>query len=189
MKGNILKFAILPIIAATVLVVPFSSALGDSGATTQDFLIGSGFLCDLDSSACPAIAMAANGDTVEVVGGGTLSIHPKSVTGGGTFVHKDPSGAVLATGTWTAIKLESFHSYGDGSAQGLPDFLFGGQANIRVWITPDGAPEGFGFRGTLTVDCTLGDKIPAGAEEGIRLNVSGLINFNKEISGFTVFVD
>lgn len=52
-------------------------------ARTYEYLIGTGLLCDLDPSACPDVAMAPNGDTVEITGSGTFTIHPDSVTGGG----------------------------------------------------------------------------------------------------------
>ena len=48
-------------------------AQADSGARTYTFLIATGSLCGLASDACPAIAMADNGDTVEITGGGTFS--------------------------------------------------------------------------------------------------------------------
>lgn len=175
-------------VLAVVLALAVSGApvvTADSGAATYTYLIAVDPLCDLDPSACPAIAMADNGDTVEVMGGGTLSIHPKSVSGGGTFVHKDPSGTVLGSGTWTAMELLSFHSYGSGAAQGLPDEFFGGKASIRVHLMADSGLEADGI---LQVDCVLGDQIPAAATEGIRLNVQDLINFNHEVSGFTVYI-
>ena len=40
---------------------------------------------------------------------------------------------------------------------------------------------------TLSVDCLIGDKIPTSAEEGIRLNVKNLINFNKTVHGGLTF--
>jgi hypothetical protein len=42
---------------------------------------------------------------------------------------------------------------------------------------------------TLSVDCLIGDRIPTSAEEGFRLNVKNLINFNKTVrGGLTVFI-
>lgn len=177
------------VLALIVAVVGFASMAGRSvsaGETANySYLIGEGFLCDLDPSACPDISTASNGHTVEVTGSGTLSIHPKSVTGAGTFVHKDAEGDVLAEGTWTAEQLISFHSYGSGSVQGLPEELEGGLALIRVGLYVGGEKVSTAI---LQVDCLLGDKIPSGAAEGIRLAVQGAPNFNKEVSGFTVFV-
>lgn len=163
-----------------------TKAWADSGAATLEYLIGTGFLCDLAPSACPNVARAANGDTLEMTGEGTLSIHPKAVTGGGEFTHKDAEGNVLGGGTWTATKLLSFHSYGSGAAQGFPPETEGGKAEIQVHLTP--ALGGPGFDAILRVTCELGDKIPASAVDGVRLNIQGVLNFNEEVSGFTLFI-
>ena len=53
---------------------------------------------------------------------------------------------------------------------------------------PGGAPE---FDGVLTVSCLIGANVPAGAEEGITLDVPGLINFDQlieEESGLTLYL-
>ena len=176
----------------TLLVVPSilllsvsSLAFADSGARTYDYHIGDAFLTSLDPSFGPAVAMAPSGDKVEIVGTGTLDIHAKSVTGGGTFIHKNSSGVVV-TGTWTALELLSFHSYGSGVVQGLPATFEGGQALLRIHLSPAGG--GAGFDAVLQIHCELGDKIPSGVHEGIRLNVPGIINFNQEVSGATVYI-
>ena len=41
--------------------------------------------------------------------------------------------------------------------------------------------------GILEVTCLIGSP-PGGAHEGIRLNVKDLINFNKSVSGDTLFI-
>ena len=131
----------------------------------------------------PDIAAASDGATITIVGSGTLIPMPKSVTGSGTFVHKNSSGAVLATGTWTATQLITFVSYGTLPA---PDEnLEGGKANIRIHLTPSSG--GGGLDGVLQVHCLLGS-FPAGVDEGIRLNVQGGPNFNREVHGETVFI-
>jgi len=160
-----------------------ASASAISGPASFDFFAGSGPVCPLDPSACPDVARAPNGDTVELTGSGTISVHPKSASGAGTFTDKDAAGNVLVNGTWEATKLLSFHSYGSGAAQGLPPELWGGQALIRVHLTAGGNE----IDAILTVDCALG-KVPPGAAEGVTLNVPGIIHFNKSVSGFTVFV-
>lgn len=129
--------------------------------------------------------MAPNGDRLSIAGSGTLSIGPKTATGGGTFTHRTASGAVFATGRWTATSLAGFHSYGSAAAQGLRAELFGGMAILKVHIV---TTSGLEADGLLTITCTLGDQVPAGATEGVRMNVQDIINFNKEVSGFTVFV-
>jgi len=167
-----------------LLVASIGNAFADSGSATYDYLIGTGILCGLDPTACPAIAMADNGDTIEITGAGTLSIHPKSATGGGAFVHKDAAGNVLGGGTWAAQKLLSFIGYGCGGP-GLPDDFCGGRATLQVHLV---ATSGLESNGILQVDCLIGS-FPAGAVEGIRLVIQALdFNFNKEISGLTLFI-
>ena len=117
---------------------------------------------------------------------GTLSTAPAAdVSGGGTIVHKDPSGNVLATATWEADQLMNFRSYGDATPQGLPPEFEGGRAMLRVLIHPD---FGGTFVGYMRITCTLG-VFPASAHEGIQLVVPSVLeNFNHEVSGFTLFV-
>lgn len=170
-----------------VLAVAFLSGLGvsraaaDSGAATYTYLIGTGGVEG------PAVAMASNGDTITMTGSGTLSVHPKTVSGGGSFTHKNAAGTVLGSGTWTATQLLSFNSYGCGFFSGgpLPPNFCGGLALIRVHLTPSAG--GPGFAAILQVDCLLG-KVPAGAKEGIRLAVGNGLNFNREVHGETLFI-
>ena len=128
------------------------------------------------------MASAPNGDTISISGSGTLSINPASVTGGGTFTHKDASGNVLSTGTWTAQQLPSFVSY--GTAPPVPPSFNGGKALMLIHLLPSSG--GSGFDAVLRITCLIGSP-PAGAHEGIRLNVQDVINFNKEVSGETLF--
>ena len=180
-----MKRLLLLAVAAAVFTFPAGTgALADSGARSYDYLLGAGLLCSLDPSACPDIAQAPNGDTVELTGSGTLDIHAKSVTGGGAFVHKNAAGAVLASGTWTAEKLLSFHSY--GTQPGFPSSFEGGQAAIEVTLV-DAAGVAV-HTGTLWVYCEVSAPPPAGQGEGVRLNVPGVVNFNKLVSGFTLFI-
>lgn len=170
------------IIVGILIIAALPIASAQSGHAEYTYMIGTGFLAAFG----PVISMADNGDTIELAGEGTLSIHPKSVTGEGTFIHRDSSGNIIATGTWTATKLQSFNSYGDATPQGLPSDFEGGMGLIRVHISP--AFGGPGFDGVLQVDCTLGDKIPTSATEGITLAVQDGLNFNNEISGATLFI-
>ena len=133
----------------------------------------------------PDVAEAANGDRVTLTGTGTLALHPKSVTGGGTFTHTTAGGTVLGTGTFTATELLSFESYGPSTL--LPAFLNAGQALLRVRLVPNGSPTS--IEAILRIECILpGSTFPGGKEEGINLLVPGLANFNHQISGATVFV-
>ncbi len=170
------------LVVFATLIASLSMSLGTAFAApvatvNYEYHIGDHFLGVVHG---PAIAMSSNGDTIEVEGSGNLNVHPKSVTGGGTFTHKDKDGNVLASGTWTATELLSFKSYGSGVPQGTPPEFEGGLALIRVHLSP-------GFDAIMQVDCLLGNP-PAGAKEGIRLVVQGALNFNKEVSGDTLYV-
>lgn len=161
-----------------ILVAVFSfQASADSGHRDYEYHIGDHFGGVVHG---PDVAESPNGDTVAIEGSGTLSIHPKEVTGEGTFVHKNANGDVLVSGTWKAEQLLSFHSYGNGVPQGTPPEFEGGLALIRVHLSA-------GLDAIMQVDCLLG-KPPAGANEGVRLNVQGGLNFNKEVSGETLYV-
>lgn len=99
----------------------------------------------------PDVSFAANGDRIEITGEGKLSIHAKSVTGGGTFVHRDADGDVLAEGTWAAVRLKSFQSYGPSPA--FPPTFEAGEAIMAVDLWPDGGGPSIG--GTFTLGCVL----------------------------------
>lgn len=182
------KGLFIAVLALLATAIPFAAArsASGSGSAPQSFtyVLGQGVLCSLEETACPDITMASNGDMVALNGTGTLSTHPNSVTGGGVFVHMDSSGHELVRGTWEAKELLSFVSYGDGTPQGLPANLFGGKAVIRVSLLVGGTVV---HDGILTIYCVLGNP-PHGAHEGVRLVVQDVINFNKQVSGDTVFL-
>ena len=172
-------FSLFSILALVLSLLPIVSAREN---VNYDFMIGTGFLEEHG----PVVSMASNGDTIEFKGGGSFSTKPKMVNGNGTFIHRNSEGEIIGTGVWSAIKLISFKSYGSGALQGLPENFEGGRALIKVYLDPDLRIPG--FDGTLRIDCTLGD-VPKGAMEGIRLAVRGVpINFNKEVSGATLFI-
>ena len=163
------------VLSALALGPGVRRASPDSGSATFQYLAGSSFLCGFFSGACPDIARADNGDTIEITGLGILTIHPKSVGGGGTFKHKDPGGNVLESGTWTAQELISFVPY----LVLQPDNIAGGQALIRVHLST-------GFDAILDIDCAIG--APPGQTEGVTLNIQDVINFNKHAGGITLFI-
>src|SRR2546426_10782729 len=164
------------------MTLPFGFAAGAS-TTSFQFLVGKGPLCGLATNACPDITMADNGDMVSVTGQGTLSILSSSVSGSGTFVHKAPDGTVRAMGTWTAIQLMSFRSF--GNSPGLPSNFVGGQALMLVQLSVGGKPV---HTAVLTVICEFGTP-PDGLHEGFRLAVQDTpFNFNKQVSGITLFI-
>ena len=146
----------------------------DSGSATFQYFAGGGAICGFFPGACPDIASADNGDTVEISGTGMLTVHPNSVGGAGTFNHKDPNGNLLEGGTWTAQELISFVPY-----VVLPGHEAGGEALIRVHLST-------GFDAILTVTCAIG--APPGHTEGSTLNIQDIINFNKHAGGITLYI-
>ncbi len=162
-----------------------ASVFADSGHKTYQYLLGVDPLCSLAPNACPDVSSAPNGDMVAVAGMGTFDIRSMTATGGGTFVHKMADGTIRASGTWEATKLLAFHSFGSGSAQGLPSNFEGGLAFIQVTLKVHDTPV---FNAVLKVGCELGNP-PGGWHEGIELTVLGAgINFNEKVSGFTLFI-
>jgi hypothetical protein len=132
----------------------------------------------------PNIGEAPNGDHAEILVTQPFffGVHPKSVSGGGTFTHVFPGGSFSTT--WTATELLSFQPYGCGLAPTgaqLPANFCGGRVEMQISIaTPSGPVDGI-----LTVICLISDdgQLPAQAEEGIRLVIPGVINFNKSEGG------
>ena len=159
--------------ALLLLAIAGSSVVwADSGADT--FTIFSGLNVSRASS---------NDDTITLHVTGTLSIHPKSITAKGTYVHKDASGATLETGTLTALSLLSFDDF--GSLPPPNTALHGGRALALVHLTPSGG--GTGSDAVLEIICAI-DANPA-FDEGMRLAVQDGINFNNIERGATLFVD
>ena len=185
--GPFSKVVLIALIGLISTVSPTAivSGASHSAAATFGWHIGDQFLAEANPSfGVPSVTMTYNGDTVAINGTGTLGVHPDSVTGGGMFVHRDSSGNIKFKGTWEATNLISFVSYGPGTPQGLPSNLFGGKAVIHVKLLVGGNVV---HDGILTVLCLLGEP-PKGVDEGVRLVVQGTpFNFNKQISGFTVF--
>ena len=180
---------LLAIVVLAVLLAGMGSSvsLADSGHSEYVYLIGASStevpLCSLDPSACPDVAMAPNGNIIDFSGMGTLNVNSKSVTGGGSYTHHF-GGSFAVHGTWTAEKLVSFVEYGCEDL-GFPVLACGGQALIKVHIVADGGLfEGDGF---LQVDSKIAGFPQSGAGEGVRLLVPGIVNFNQEVSGLTVF--
>src|SRR5207237_4949052 len=104
----------------------------------------------------------------------TFNAATKAADGGGTFEHHHADGSLFAVGTWTASGVISFVSY--GTSAGLPPTFFGGKLALRVAATPagEGAPT---FPGAMTVYCLIGIP-PSAVEEGVRVKLYDLLNFN-----------
>lgn len=159
-------------------LTPSKAKIPNNKPATLQYFVGTP-----DSS--PSIAKAGNGETIETTGTGAISLHPKWAIGGGTFVHRDASGNILESGTWEAVKLLSYQSFGPASPSlGLPPGSEGGRALIRIRLLVDGTPL---HEATLWVTCKLGNP-PRNSFEGIRLAIQDGVNFNKEVSGGTLFI-
>lgn len=159
-------------------------------SNTYTVHVGDAFLAAVNPAFSPAVAEASNGDTVAVRFTGEIDPSAKAASGTGTFEHRDAAGMLVAAGTLTATNLLSFKFYGHPPAStGFPPNFTAGKALIRVVLDP-GEPGGTTLDGIMTVTCHLpGVKVPEGGEEGIRLNVQGVINFNDEAGGNTLFVE
>lgn len=180
-----LIFVATLVIALSAFEGPTASA--NSSNESFGFLAGSGFLCGLGPTACPDVARADNGDTIQITGSGMLTTSPKTARGSGTFVHKRGS-ITVASGTWKATDLLSFQDA--GSSPVFPPALHAGSALFAVHLVVTGGPAtGLQADGVLRVTCELpGALVSGNRDEGVRLVVDDIINFNKEVSGFTVFV-
>ena len=165
--------------------IPSFGAVDENAAATYNWHAGDPFLIGLNPAFGPDVAEASNGDRVTLSGMGTLSIHPKSASGGGTFIHTNAAGVVQGAGSWVVTELLSFQSYGTSPA--TPPTFNAGKAQFRVELRPAGTS--LVLTGILDVECRLPlMKVPGGTEEGIRLVVPGVANFNKSVSGNTVFL-
>jgi hypothetical protein len=143
----------------------------------------------------PNVAMAPNGDTIAISGTGPFTVHPRSVTASGTFTHVAGGGTI--TGTWTATDLLSFEFYGCGVVPSIgatlpPDFC-GGVLKMRVVFRPAGTS--LEIPGIITVFCVIGPQAPPThdnptepGEEGVKVVVPGIANFNEIVSGMNRYV-
>src|SRR2546427_6140948 len=146
---------------------------------------GDAYLATIDPSFSPDVAMASNGDTLTITGTGTYN-PGGPVTGGGTFVHADPSGATRHFGTWAAVKVLSYSDFGNGVVDGFPRSFHGGVLVLAVSISPTDVP-GLVRSGTFTITCIIGENVPAGADEGFTAAIPGVITFGEPVSGNTLF--
>jgi hypothetical protein len=127
----------------------------------------------------PDVAASSTGDTIKLMGTGTLGIHPASATGSGTFTSN-----VIGNGNWIVTELLSFQAYGPGNIP-IPGNT-SGRALLRVQLTPAGMPV---VEGILDIECDVpGSTVPGGIMEGIHLVVPGVANFNHTVSGGTLFI-
>jgi hypothetical protein len=183
------------------LLVAFTLAIGSFGspplsaterAATYDWFAGAGPVCGISKDACPDVARdVQSGDTVEVSADGALTNHPKSAFGGGRFVHRTASGGLVARGSFKVIDLISFEDWGASPDPAFPPDFRAGRAHFAVHLVATSGPlKGAEADGVLEVTCVLpgAPGIPAGAEEGVTLDLPGIISFEHEVSGLTIFI-
>src|SRR5262249_31656514 len=112
LNGGVFLTFIPGVMAFLVPMISACPATADNSPANYNFLVSSGLLCDPnDSTTCPSVAKAANGDTIELSGAGTLNPVNKSITAAGAFTQKSSAGEIVTTGIWTATELLSFKSY------------------------------------------------------------------------------
>ena len=100
---------------SNLLSADFSSAIAQARKSTLTAKIAQTdyvYLLGVEPLEGPDKSVASNGDTISIAGSGTLSIHEKSVSGSGWFQHTNAAGTLLASGTWNALELISFKSFG-----------------------------------------------------------------------------
>jgi hypothetical protein len=139
------------------------------------------------------IARASNGDRVVLQGSGTFSgcfaafgtnctVAGGTITGGGKYAVENAAGSILGHGTFSVVSpFTSFVGFGPPVAGASVE---GGRLVTPVHLVSD---TGGTATATLTVNCGLGDVTISPFDEGIFLNVSGGLNYDKSIRGFTIF--
>jgi hypothetical protein len=170
-----IRLGLIVALALAFSTIAPATALADSGSNT--------YMVEMEA---PNFAQAPNGDEVAVTGEGEFGIRPNFVEAEGEFTHSFAGGGSIS-GTWRATQLLAFHSYGCGVIFGdptLPDNLCGGILKLGVTLTAGSTS----LNGILTIYCLIGDHVPASAEEGIKLVVPGVINFNDTTGGENVYI-
>jgi hypothetical protein len=139
----------------------------------------------------PNEAKSADGDMLMLMGTATLTVHPKSFNGTGSFVLTN-DGATM-TGTWHGTgELLAFQPYGCGVVMGqpLPSFACGGFSQEPIVLVPTAGPQ---MDGILRVICIIGDVpgqyfVSKNATEGVTLNLPGFENYNQPEEGGNVYI-
>jgi len=194
------RFAVAVGLAAMVAALAAPSAVGGEDNGTGNTAVTYSVTMNT-----PNGAKAPSGDRVRVqctfgLGGcGTFTTKDKAVNMSGTFVHTDSAGNVVGSGTWVATQLISYAAYGCGVVDfdgpggpppvTIPPFICGGALKLSVLLTA-GTQQ---FEGILTIFCIVGENPPNShdelAEEGVTLNIPGVINFNQvDFTGTNNFV-
>lgn len=187
MNKRLVGFLAVPLLVLSILAGSNASAAPSSFA----WHISDAFI--QEGTGIPqtgARAQADNGDYVRVSGKGRFSSSSRA-TGGGVFTHTDEAGVLVGYGTFEATGVQDFDFWGCGG-EGLPPNFCGGLLTLDVHLKGISVTEGHGeFDGVLVISCAIGPNVPPEAEEGITLDIPGLINFDdliEEESGLTLYV-
>jgi len=171
--------AVLTVIALVPALAINALAAGNNTSAKFDWHVSDAFI---QTAAGPnqtgAVAKASDSGvftahSVRVSGMGTMNTAGMTATGGGTFVHTDAGGQVVAFGTWTATSLTSFTLYGCDTGPFPADFC-GGVAVMAVHVVATTTNPAIGQTqadGEIRVNCRI--HAPAGNTdpEGIKLKV------------------
>ncbi len=186
-KGSVgLKAGLSIGIAGILIVLAMVPGLASAApALKWSYHAGDGFGGIVSPDMAKATSGDFVGDTITLTAAGTFNPGGPA-TGGGTFVHTAADGTMVrAMGTWTAVAVVSYETFGNAVLQGLSNKLFGGQLVLAIHLV---SSDGRALDGTLTVNCLLGTP-PAGLDEGITLSVPALpVTFDMSVHGQTVFV-
>lgn len=194
---------LLPCLATSILALSASA----QETSSYIFLMGSGLVCESgDSSACPAAAKSADGETYELSGSGSFDPKMKLAQATGSFTHRTANGVVLERGVWVASELVSFNSYGaapstllrnampPGSgpprakrpAMGSGPMAIGGLAVFRIRLLPI---SGSSTTARMEMNCAIGDVPGDRSVEGVRLLIENNgPEFSEEVGGRVLFL-
>jgi hypothetical protein len=188
MKKRIVTLVVVPLLA-----VSFLAAATATAGTPERFRwhISNAFIQEgTGLTQTGARAQADNGDYARISGRGKFDPSTGTASGGGVFAHTNSSGVLVGFGSWTATGVADFEFFGCGG-EDLPDNFCGGVLTLEVHLNGINVTLGPGaFDGVLVVNCLIGD-VPAGLEEGITIDIPGVINFDALVpaeSGLTLFV-
>ena len=113
------------------------------------------------------------GDVIRVTGAGVFDPVAGTVSGKGSFTHRDSTGRLVARGVWVATGFTAFESFG-GPSNGQQ----GGVLTITATL--------FATNGTVvpdvTIEITCLVNTPGGFEEGTTVG-----DFSMKTGGFTLF--
>lgn len=189
-----MKKRIVAFMAVSVLVVSFLAASSATAGTPERFRfhVSNAFIQEgTGITQTGARAQADNLDFARISGRGKFDPSEGTASGGGVFAHTDANGVLVGFGTWTATGVQDFEFFGCGG-EGLPDNFCGGLLTLDVRLKGINVTLGAGaFDGVLVISCLIGPDVPVGAEEGITLDIPGVINFDDlvpEEGGLTLFV-